>query len=307
MNAASPMNASPIERLKHRARVAAGACLHAVGLYRRLLPLFQPRPNEPLRRLQAYLHHYYLQVESAEAELHLPGLGLRVACDIKDHMLWYHLEGKIGLYEQLDIDHCRALVRPGDHILDIGANHGFWGWGLAQRAGGGAVAYLCEPNPTILRRLRRTARLNPGIDARILPYAIGDGTAGTLTFYLPTGNLSGLGSTVLHPLAREKGYLLEEQRCTVASRSVDQLVEAGAIERIDVMKIDVEHAEDHVVRGAEAALARWLPRLVMVETAPDSRAAAHLRALGYASYRLGADGARLPVEPGFWGNIFFTR
>ncbi|MBA2672855.1 FkbM family methyltransferase [Ramlibacter sp.] len=301
------MSAPAIERIKYRARVAAGACLHAAGLYRRLLPVFQPRPPEPLRRLQAYLQHYYDQAESAEAELYLAGLGLTVACDIKDHMLWPHLEGKAPVYEQLDIDHCRAAVRPGDHILDVGANHGFWGFALAQAAGADAVAYFCEPNPKLQRRVRRTAQLNPGIAARLLPYAIADGTQDALTFYLPTGNLSGLGSTVLHQMARDNGYLTEQLRMTVPSRSIDALVQEGAIARIDVMKIDVEHAEDAVVRGADAALRRFRPRLVMVETSPDSAAARTFEAMGYASYRLAPDGARAAVEPGYWGNIFFHR
>ncbi|MES2937383.1 MAG: FkbM family methyltransferase [Pseudomonadota bacterium] len=301
------MSAPALERFKYRARVAAGACLHAAGLYRRLLPVFQPQPAEPVRRLQAYLQHYYDQAESAEAELFLAGLGLTVACDIKDHMLWPHLEGKAAVYEQLDIDHCRAAVRPGDHILDVGANHGFWGYALAHAAGPGAVAYFCEPNPKLQRRLRRTAQLNPGIAAHLLPYAIADGTQDTLTFYLPTGNLSGLGSTVLHQVAREHGYLTEQLRMTVPSRSIDALVQAGEIAGIDIMKIDVEHAEDAVVRGAGAALRRFRPRLVMVETSPGSAAARALQAMGYASYRLGADGAPAGVEPGYWGNIFFRR
>lgn len=301
------MNAPAIERLKYRARVAAGACLHAAGLYRRLLPVFQPRPAGAARRLQAYLQHYYDQAESAEAELYLQGLGLTVACDIKDHMLWPHLEGKAPVYEQLDIDHCRALVRPGDHILDVGANHGFWGFALARAAGPGAAVYFCEPNPRLQRRVRRTAQLNPGIAARLLPYAIGDGTQDELTFYLPAGSLSGLGSTVLHSHARERGWLSEQRRMTVPSRSIDALVREGAIAGIDLMKIDVEQAEDAVVRGALDALRRFRPRLVMVETSPDSFAAATLRGLGYASYRLDADGRQAPVPPDFWGNIFFTR
>lgn len=298
-----------LDRAKAQARVAMGACLHAAGLYRRLLPAFDPKPRNVLaRRLQSYLQNYYDQAESAEGTLHLAPLGVTVACDIKDHMLWHHLEGVAPIYEQAEIDHCRTWVRAGDHILDVGANHGFWGFALAQRAGAGAVLYLCEPNATVLRRLRRTAALNPMIDARILPYAITDGAQADVTFYLPRGNLSGLGSTVLHDSARRHGFLEEARRVTVAARSIDELVRDGRIQRIDLMKIDVEQAEHAVLRGARDAIRRFKPRLLMVETGAGSEAEQALRALGYpAPYRLDEAGQRQPVEPGWWGNLFFTR
>jgi len=302
------MTSGALDGLKYHARVAAGACLHATGMYRKLLPLFQPKPNEPLRRLQSYLQHYYDQAPSAEGTLHLDALGVTVACDIKDHMLWHHLEGVAPIYEQAEIEHCRKLARPGDHIVDIGANHGFWGFAVARSAGKGAVVYLCEANPTVLRRLRRTASMNPSIDARILPYAVTDGTQRDVTFYLPRGNLSGLGSTVLHDSAKRNGYLEEAHRITVEAKSIDELVRMGRIERMDLVKIDVEQAEQAVLRGAHESLARFKPRLVMIETGANSEAQRMVAALDYGTpYRLDEAGQPVAVEPDWWGNIFFER
>jgi FkbM family methyltransferase len=299
------MSTPAFEALKLRARIGVGACLHATGLYRRLLPVYLRQPSEPMRRLQSYLAHYYQSVEHAEARLYLDGLGLEVACDIKDHMLWDYLEGLKPIYEQTEIDHCRTHVRPGDHILDVGANHGFWGFALA-RAASNTRLYLAEPNPTILSRLRKTASINPTIDAHILPWAITDGGASEVTFYLPTGNLSGLGSTVLHASAKRNGYLEEERRTQVAARSLDQLMDVGAIARIDVMKIDVEQGEDAVIRGGFQAIAQFRPRLIMIETSPESFAARTVAKLGYSTYCLDQSGVRQPVPPGYWGNIFFA-
>jgi len=295
-----------IERLKYRARVRVGAALHRLRLYRRLLPVFMPQPSELGRRLQSYLNHYYEQAAHAEADLFLPELGLEFACDIKDHMLWPYLERQKSIYELTEIEHCRGQVRHGDYIVDIGANHGFWGFTLTKQAGPTAKLYLCEANPTIQKRLERTGQINPLIAAQLLPYAISDGTADTLTFYLPAGPLSGLGSTVLHPFATGHGYLSAERQITVPSRSLDALMDEGAIKGMDVVKIDVEQAEDAVVRGGYRALQRFRPRLLMVETSLESSATAALQGLGYGTYCLNEAGQRQPVSDGFWGNIFFT-
>jgi FkbM family methyltransferase len=295
-----------LSKLRYRARVRLGALLHGLGLYRRLLPVYQPHPKEFARRLQAYLNHFYEQVRHAEAELYLAELGTTFACDIKDHMLWGYLHGEATIYEHLEINHCRKLVRSQDHIVDIGANHGFWGFALAQMAGPAAKLYLAEANPVVLQRLRRTAQLNPQIHATILPYAITDGSDERVTFYLPEGNLSGLGSTVLHSHAAVQGWLKDDHRITVSAKSLDALVEDGAIEGIDVIKIDVEHGEDAVLRGGLLALDRFRPRLVMMETSVESWAASTLIQRGYQIYRLDNVGDRMSVEKGFWGNLVFT-
>lgn len=296
-----------LNAFRSRVRVRLGAMLHGLGLYRRLLPVYAPPPRgELMRRLQAYLDHYYEQADHAEAELYLAELGATFACDIKDHMLWTYLHGEAALYERSEIAHCAARVRPGDVIVDIGANHGFWGYALARRAGSAARLYLAEPNPALLARLRRTVRLNPGIRAVVLPYAIADGSEEEVTFYLPEGNLSGLGSTVLHAHAVAHGWLKAENRIAVPAKSLDVLVEEGVIDGIDMLKIDVEQGEGAVVRGALAALDRFRPRLVMMETSAASWAASALHERGYRSYRLDEAGEGRSVEDGFWGNIFFV-
>lgn len=297
---------SRVESFKQCARIKAGALLHAMDAYRKLMPAFLPEPSPFLLRLRSYLYHYYEQASQAEATLYLPDLGLKFACDIKDHMLWPYIEGRSLIYEIGDIRHGMLQVRADDHILDIGANHGFWGFALANRAGAGAQLSLCEANPDIIKRLQKTKQLNRNIHASLLPFAISDGTTKELTFYLPQGELSGLGSTVLHELAASQGWLSANRKITVPSRSLDDLMDAGLLTGMDIVKIDVEHAEDAVIRGGLRAIRHYRPRFLMVETSPDSWASNTLRELGYSNYILDEAGNETPVSAGYWGNIYFT-
>jgi len=297
-----------VESMKVRARVVAGACLHHMGLHEKLLLVRSPIERFWKRRLRSYLTSYYDTVESAEAALYVPELDLVFVCDLKDHMLEPYLQGRAGVYELREIDHFRRRCRAGDQLLDLGANHGFWGFSVARAAGRGTRLVLVEANPVIARRLRRTARFNPAIEATVVECAIGDGIRREATFYLPRAGLSGLGSLVLHDTARTNKYLTEEHTITVPSRALDDLVAAGVVTGMDLVKIDLEQAEDVMVSGAQESFRRFRPRLVMCETSNDSATYRFFRHLGYEDYLLDEAGRPAPVprDP-FWGNIFFAR
>ncbi|MFO1496452.1 MAG: FkbM family methyltransferase [Lysobacterales bacterium] len=287
-------------------RIAAGRLLHACGAYRQLLPVYAPRRGRLRQRLLDYLQHYLQSVPSAEADLYLEPLGAWFACDLNDHMLAPYLQGEAPIYELAEIRFWQQQVRSGDQLLDIGANHGFWGVTLATSTAVGQL-HLFEANPAIAARLRRTLSLNRGLPATLHACAVSDGSVDRICFYRPQGNLSGLGSTVLHAYAAAHGYLNADDRIEVPASSIDQLVQRGAIGGIDLVKIDVEQAEDAVVAGAREAFARFQPRMLMVETGARSQATETLRQLGYQVTLLQPDGRERALRDEDWGNLVFRR
>lgn len=301
-------SSSLVERLKLRGRRLAGAIVHAAGGYRWLLPVFEPSPTGVRRRLQTYLNLYYSGKETVEVALKVPELDVTFRCDLRDHMLEPWVKGWAPVYELAEIEYVRALAGPGDRIVDLGANHGFWGFSVARAAGQGARLVLVEANPTVVRRLRRTCVLNPGIDATVVECALGDGAVSEIPFFLPRTGLSGLGSIVLHDHAREHGFLEAGRRMVVKARTLDSLVAEGVIDGMDLVKIDLEQAEDLFLEGARKAFCRFRPRFVMCETSSESKTFEFFRDLGYRPYMLDPRGERgaLPEER-FWGNIFFGR
>ena len=50
---------------------------------------------------------------------------------------------------------------------------------------------------------------------------------------------------------------------TTTSESIDSLVERGIVGRVDFIKLDIEGAELSALRGAEATLRRFRPRLAI--------------------------------------------
>lgn len=288
--------------IRYRARVLLGRWLYQMRAYRRLMPGKPGEGGRIQQRMRAYLDHFLRETSEAEADLDIQPLGARFAVNLNDHMLAPYLRGEATVYEQAEIDFFRRELRSADHLLDIGANHGFWGVSLAKSAGPSAILHLFEANPAIARRLRRTLTLNAGISAALHELAVTDGSSARVRFYRPNATLSGLGSTVLHGV---HNYLDPNDHIDVAANSLDVLMDQGVIAGMDVVKIDVEQAEDAVIAGAARALARFRPRLLMVETAPSSQATQALRGLGYSVSRLDTEGQEQALCDSRWGNLLF--
>jgi FkbM family methyltransferase len=142
----------------------------------------------------------------------------------------------------------RRVVRPGDAVLDIGANRGFVTVALAELVGRSGQVVAFEPNSALLPNLRRTAAALP--QARVLPYAVSDVT-GEAVLHVP--EMSEVASLSAEYAKRDCGRA-EPSPCAV--RRLDDLVASGEVPRPDFVKVDVEGAELLVFRGARATLDR---------------------------------------------------
>jgi hypothetical protein len=50
---------------------------------------------------------------------------------------------------------------------------------------------------------------------------------------------------------------------SIPTRTIDSLVDEGAVARVDFLKMDVEGSELRALQGAEMTLRRWKPRLAI--------------------------------------------
>ncbi|HWC10343.1 MAG TPA: FkbM family methyltransferase, partial [Acidimicrobiales bacterium] len=156
----------------------------------------------------------------------------------------------------------RAL-RPhvGDDAwcFDIGANIGLYCLGLATLAPRGRV-FAFEPSPGSLGFLRANVQQNGADNVEVVARALAD-HEGTIAFHdvpffsagsFTTDEGSWLGSDAV-------GSTLVEVGCT----TLDAFVESRSVERVDVLKIDVEGAEVAVLDGGARTLAAHRPTVVM--------------------------------------------
>jgi FkbM family methyltransferase len=154
-------------------------------------------------------------------------------------------------------------VRPGDTVLDIGANFGVFSLTLASRCGSGRV-HAFEPGQEALAQLRHnTAVLNPNLPITIHPVALSDSSRTAALHH------SG-GAPVTFSLSEDEAELGEESVQTV---TLDQWRAEQGVDRVDVIKIDVEGHEPQALRGGLGLLADQRPDIMFeVSTSALARA-----------------------------------
>lgn len=146
------------------------------------------------------------------------------------------------------------LCRPGDCVLDIGANVGDWTLAMALRVGPGGRVLAFEPVPYLAETIAKTSRINRQDQVEVHNLALSDAD-GTAEFSVEHGNSGG------SRLGRMEG---DFAMTTVPTRRLDSLLaERPGITRIDFIKIDVEGHELEVLQGAHATLARFRPPLIL--------------------------------------------
>ena len=161
----------------------------------------------------------------------------------------------IGLAEPDTMGFLLHYLRPGDLVIDVGANAGSYSLLAAAR---GARVIAVEPNPLPRGFLRRSLALN-GLSAAIAEAAVSD-RPGTLRM-----DLAGDATGHVVPAGGEP----------IVATTLDAL--AGG-DSPALVKIDVEGHEAAVIAGGLAALSR--AAAAIIETWGDAALAQRLAALG---------------------------
>ncbi len=176
-------------------------------------------------------------------------LGLTWQLDPRSHIGRAILEH--GQWEPHTTRLLLAAVNPGMRVLDVGANFGWFTLLLAQRVGPTGRVFAFEPVATYRRALLHHLAAN-GLQDRVtvLPYGLSDARRS-----LPIA--VGDASATLH----WNGGEVPRGREVIDLRRLDDEIAAIGIDRVDVVKLDLDGHELRCLRGAEQTLRRWRPLL----------------------------------------------
>ena len=141
------------------------------------------------------------------------------------------------------------------HCLDIGANHGYYTLIMADAVGPKGRVVPIEPTPRLADLLRQTLDVNGFPHVEVVQRAASDVDEKTLQLVIPRHrSLNARVSEVAAP---------DDARVDVGSVTVDALTSDWP--RVDLIKIDVEGAEEAVWRGMEKTIATNSKLVVILE------------------------------------------
>lgn len=179
---------------------------------------------------------------------HLTELDLRFRVKTEDvvgrHIYKYHIhEPRLTAFLMR-----RLTLSPGDVVIDIGANIGWYSVLLNRLAPEGVAVFSFEPDPLNFELLRRNIELNDTTRVEAIQQALA-ADEGIMTLYRHDSNNLGRHSL----LQLQDGHTVEVQTTTL-----DHFWEIrGLGERTPrFIKIDVEGYELFALRGAERVLQR---------------------------------------------------
>jgi FkbM family methyltransferase len=228
------------------------------------------------------------------------GLKVRVHPDSKSAGLALYT----GLPEYDEMLFAERFLKPGDVVIDVGANIGLYSLLAASKTGSGRVVAL-EPHPVAAGRLRENVALNKIQNVQVHAEAAGaEAGSAQLTANLDTVNHIVSGSAATGTIS-------------VPVRTLDSLVDPG--ERVALVKLDAEGFESAVLAGAgrllnEQAVTAWI-----VEVrghggrygSDDQTVMERFERFGYLPFRYSADRNELtasgrPTGESEW-NLIFVR
>jgi FkbM family methyltransferase len=151
-------------------------------------------------------------------------------------------------------------VRPGDTVLDCGANIGMFTREALNKGAKQVIAV--EPAPENIECLKRNFA-NDIVQKRVVIYEKGVWDRDEcLTIFVDPDN-SGGNSFITKNHGAYEGD-------TIQLTTIDRLVEDLELKDVGFIKIDVEAAEQKVLNGARRTLTQFRPRLaIAVEHTPD--------------------------------------
>ena len=186
----------------------------------------------------------------------------------------------LGRFYDLQTQQLMArFVRPGERVVDAGANIGMLTLHAAALVGPAGRVDAFEPNPTCQRRIRSNLDRNGIRHVHLHPVGLGEAAA-TLQLQV-VANHTGTGT--LCPLDGPERQAVTDRLDVPIIRGDDVLLADD--QPIVLVKVDVEGFEVHALRGMADSLRRWRPVVTTEMRGPKQGPMREFMAdLGYAAY-----------------------
>jgi FkbM family methyltransferase len=166
----------------------------------------------------------------------------------------------IGSFEVEETKWAKSLLHRGMTFVDVGANVGYYTALAAHRVGPKGRVIAFEPNPSAFEILRFWIEANSVSQAECFQMAMNN-APGKLTLYVPPESEHHNNANLISGSQGATSVIIPAQ-------TLDSTLETLAVDKVDLLKIDVEGYELHVVEGAERSIREGRIRAILAEFHP---------------------------------------
>ena len=235
---------------------------------------------------------------------------IRMAVDLGEHMgsqiFWF------GYYARDVLFALRNKIRPGMVFLDVGANIGEVSLFAAKRVGPFGRVISFEPVNDLADRFAENVARNGFEQVSLLRSGVADREGEAVIFVQLSKFQDGSQHRGLGTIYQSE--IRNESTQTIPLTTIDKVVDDLELQRVDIMKVDIEGAELPALHGAEKTLRRFKPSIA-IEVAFDTCRQAgyepkdildYLTPFGYRFFRIGRRGklsSMTAQELGVWQDV----
>jgi len=166
----------------------------------------------------------------------------------------------LGRYEPQKTAFLQSAIKPGMTVVDVGVNKGYYSLLAASLLQGKGRVLSFEPSPENCRWIRRSIAANGYECVSLFEMALSD-KEGEITLHMGTTS----GSHSITETSRGR----TGESITVKAGTLDAVLAEQRVDRVDVVKIDVEGAECLVLGGAAKMLRQNGPMKIVADVHPQ--------------------------------------
>jgi FkbM family methyltransferase len=218
--------------------------------------------------------------------------GFRMECDVSEMLQRQFYFFGTYFVEDAILACWEKAARDASVVFDIGANAGIYSLAAAA-VQPEATIHAFEPTPEIADRLRKTAAMNGLRRVHVHETAVSteSGSASLVRYRGTLGANDGMNYITTAPA--------DSQAASITTVSLDDFCAEHAIDRIDLLKMDIQGHEPRALEGAAGLLSSGRIGTIFTELnwaaegVAECPASESVRILDDAGYRFSEPGAKL--------------
>jgi FkbM family methyltransferase len=188
-----------------------------------------------------------------------------------------------------ELTYLSRMLSSGQTFIDVGANLGIYTLVAGKIVGESGRVIAFEPSIQSFPVLQRNIALNGLNNVVAFPVALSQNTGSANLYHGPNPSLNSLG----------KDASWKDEAEEIVVELLDNLLQRASIDRVDVIKMDVQGAEELVLHGAKEVLTSMRP-IIILEIWPEGPpllglspygAWELLGSLGYEFFEVGEEGS----------------